>query len=264
MSKNFSEEYFKNQLRTTWLGSEFIRYGETDSTNTRMKSIPFDDFIHGTVIQADHQKQGRGQYKKSWESENPENLMFSVGFRPPSADRLPLLTLACAHAVKNALARYTDDKLYLKWPNDIMCRDKKIGGVLTECLFIGKNPDRVVVGIGLNLGDNWFSGELSDIAISLSDVTDQLPEREKLLAEILTGIELAYQKWHKQDVSLHQDISRTLIGYGEWVELSLDGEMLDGNYKFLGINEKGEFLVLDEVLDVKRFTHEQIRVVVDY
>lgn len=264
MSQSFDEEYFKNQLRTSWVGSEFLSLKETDSTNTRMKAIPFDNFVHGTVIQAARQSSGRGQYKRKWESGEGDNLMFSVGFRPPAADRLPLLTLSSAMAVLDELGRFTDATLQLKWPNDVMCRDKKIGGVLTECLFIGQKPDRVVIGVGLNSGDNWFSGELSESAISLPDVADSTPRKELLLAGILNRIEQVYQRWHKRDVELHKDVSRHLIGYGNWVGLAMDGHPLNGSYKFLGMNEEGEFLALNEELDIKRFAHEQIRVVTNY
>ncbi len=260
MSRPFNEEYFKNRLHTSWIGSEFIHLKEVGSTNSWLKSLPTERFVHGMVVSTDNQTGGRGQHDRHWISEPCKNLTFSVGFRPPGADRLPLLTLATAYAVMGEVQMFTGEKVYLKWPNDIMIKGKKLGGVLTECIFLGSRPDRVIVGIGLNLEQTEFADTLPN-AVSLSSLTAKIPEREKIMAGCLSRIEQSYLQWHKRDTELHQKVSRHLEAFGEWVQLTVNGELKEGRFKFLGINAKGELLVLNEDIDVNTFSHEQIRVI---
>lgn len=263
MSKEaFKTEYFKNQLHATWVGSEFIYKERVDSTNTALKRIPPSELIHGTVLLTDHQTRGRGQYEKKWEAEPAKNLTFTIAFRPPVGERLTLLTLAIAHAIRSVLEKKTEKKTEIKWPNDLLIDGKKVGGLLTEGIFNGQKLDRVLIGVGLNVLQTQFSTEIEDMATSMKKITGQNYSREKLLSELLQSIEVAYQKWHKQDAGLCSEISEHMIGYGEWVRLSIGNKHENGKYKFLGVNEKGELLALNEDLDVKTFTYEQIRIIV--
>lgn len=264
MIEPFDVEYFKNNLRTIWIGSEFIHLGKVDSTNSWLKTVPSDDFIHGTVVHTDHQQKGRGQYERNWQAEAGKNLTFTIGFRPPGADRLTLLTMGAAFAVATVIEEYTNHEVLIKWPNDIMIDDKKVGGILTECIFYGQKPDRVLIGIGLNIDESNFKGELHDTAISLKDVSDKPIKRELLLGECLSAMEQCYHKWHKYDSELHKNISQKMIGYGEWVQMKVAHKLKKGKYKFLGINDKGELLVLNEELDVNTFSHEQVRIITNY
>lgn len=261
MPEKFDVEYFKNQLRTTWLGSEFIYLSKVDSTSTYLKRIPSPDLVHGSVVITDHQMKGRGQYERKWEAEPGRNLTFTIGLRPPSAERLTLLTLACGYAIALVLEEYIPGEVSIKWPNDLYIGDKKIGGLLTECTFFGSKPDRVLIGIGLNTGQNHFSDDVKEKAISLADIADRAFSREQLLCRFLEKTELFYQQWHKHNTELQKQISQKMIGYGEWVRVRINGELRDEKYKFLGVNEKGELLLLNRELDVNTFSYEQIRII---
>jgi BirA family transcriptional regulator, biotin operon repressor / biotin---[acetyl-CoA-carboxylase] ligase len=263
MENLFDVEFFNNQLRTTWVGSEFIHIKKVDSTNSWLKKIPSKKLVHGTVVNTDHQVNGRGQYERNWHAAPGKNLTFTIGLRPPGADRLTLLTMASAYALSTIIEQYTEHTVKIKWPNDVMIDGKKVGGILTECIFLGSKPDRVLIGIGLNIAESNFQSDLAGSAISLKDVSKVKIRKEKLLCECLSAFEQCYHKWHKHDNELHQSISQKMIGYGEWVRLKVDHKFKEGKYKFLGINEKGELLVLNEELDVNTFSHEQVRIVTD-
>jgi BirA family biotin operon repressor/biotin-[acetyl-CoA-carboxylase] ligase len=60
---------------------------------------------------------------------------------------------------------------------------------------------------------------------------------------------------------LIKEINKVMIGFGEWKSLKVNGENLQGKYKFLGVNEAGELLALNKDLDLKTFAYEQVRVV---
>ncbi len=261
MPENFDVDSFKDHLHTTWLGSEFIYIEQVDSTNSYLKQVPSSDLVHGTVVLTDHQKKGRGQYERKWEAAPYKNLTFTIAFCPKGAERFNLLSLATAYAITRGIGANVSDPVYIKWPNDIYVREKKMGGLLTECIFNGSKPDRVLIGIGLNVQQNRFSKQVRDSAISFHQVTNRRISREKLLAELLTKIERVYRRWHKHDEQLQNDISKRIIGYGDWVRISIDQKEQDQKFKFLGLSSQGELLMLNEQLDVNKFTYEQVRII---
>ncbi len=260
MIRPFDVNLFKNLLRTTWVGSEFIYIDKVDSTNSFLKTIPSENFVHGTIVLTDHQKKGRGQYEKNWEAAPYQNLTFTFGFRPPSGNRLSLLTLATATAIAKVIQQYTADKILIKWPNDLIVNGKKIGGILTECIFNGPKPDRVIIGAGINIFQEEYSNKIKNKTISLCDITNREISKEILLSQILSETELNYHRWHKYEIDLQREINQNLIGYGEWVDITIYDKMQDQKFKFIGISDKGELLMLNEQLDVNKFSYEQIRI----
>lgn len=261
MPDKFDVDHFRHILQTSWVGSEFIYLEKTDSTNSYLKEIPSSDLIHGTVVLADHQVKGRGQYERKWEAEPYKNLTFTIAFRPKVSERLNLLSLSVAYSITRTLETYILKSIRLKWPNDILVGEKKLGGLLTECTFNGSKPDRVLIGLGLNIAQKKFSNGVKNSAISFNQVSDNEMRREDLLNEILLGIENTYHRWHKKDESLRQDISKKLLGYGEWSRVSINGIIPNQKFKLIGINSNGELMMLNEQLDVNTFTYEQVRII---
>jgi BirA family transcriptional regulator, biotin operon repressor / biotin---[acetyl-CoA-carboxylase] ligase len=261
MSRPFDTGLFTKQLPTNWLGKRFQYLAEVDSTNTFLKKIPEEELYHGMIALTDDQTKGRGQHSKKWEANAYENLTFSIAFKPNSPERLTLLTLSCAFAIAEVLGDITEKKTSLKWPNDIYVGEKKIGGILTECTFMGPRPERVLIGIGLNINQSDFGDEIKNSATSLFQITGNQHSREEVLSKILLQIEKTYELWESRAPELHKKISQNLIGFGVWVRLQINKELMDSRYKFLGVNEKGELLVLNEKLELKSYSHEQIRII---
>lgn len=260
-ANKFNVDSCKNRLLTTWVGTDLAYIEKTESTNSFVKSISSDELVHGSVVITDIQTNGRGQYERKWESAPFLNLTFTITFRPPKGDRLSLLNLSTAMALTDVLQVYLPDPVKIKWPNDLICQNKKIGGLLTECIFYGSKPDRVIIGIGLNVNQKMFSKEIDNKATSLYSLTGVKISREELLANILHAIEIAYQRWHKFDNNLIREINNKIIGYGEWIKLKVYDEIKTDFYKFIGVNEKGELLMLNEQMDVNKFSYEQVRII---
>ncbi len=261
MSQPFDKELFLNNLTTRWLGREFEYLKKVDSTNSYLKKIPAEQLRDGMIVLADNQEKGRGQRQKQWITNPGENLTFTIALKPDRAEGLTLLTLSCALAVANVLQSYVEKSFYLKWPNDVYVDQKKIAGVLTECSFLGPKPEKVLIGIGVNVNQEEFNEKSVEQAVSLMKISREKFSREELLAKILGRIEHLYQSWVNQDNTLHRKVSRALNGYGNWVRLDINGEVVEGRYKFLGVNEKGELLVLNEKLELNTYSHEQIRII---
>lgn len=259
MTEMFDIETFEKNLGTQWLGANFLYREEAGSTNTEMKKIRSGELVHGTVLLADTQLKGRGQYDRKWYSEPGKNLTFTIGFRPGSPDRLPLLTLASGWAISKVIQNRYDQQCCLQLPNDVLISGKKVAGILTENIFNGLNLDRVLIGIGFNVNQTEFPAELEQ-ATSLQLLLQNPVPREELMCYLLESIEETYQKWHKRDPELNHHVNRSISGYGEWVNISVNNRPEPEKVKFLGINEEGHLLILTKEFEVKKFTHEQIRI----
>lgn len=261
MPELFDTERFQHDLETTWLGREFIYIEETHSTNSYLKAKSSRELLHGTVALTDHQTRGRGQYERSWQSDQGKNLTFTTAFRPREASRLNLLSLASAYAAARALELHMERTVSLKWPNDLMIAGKKVGGLLTESVFSGEKPERILIGIGLNVNQQQFPEKLCQKATSMQLLSAKAYPREKILCDILVEMEQVYHAWEREEPGLQQEICKKMTGYGEWVHLSIDGKVLDKPFKFIGIGKRGELLMLNEQLDVNTFRYEQVRII---
>lgn len=257
----FDVDHFKNVLKTQWLGHDFQYIEELESTNSYLKKVPESEMSHGKVCLADHQTKGRGQYERGWESMPGKNLTFTIGFLPSVAERLHVLTLACAFSVVELIESETRLKAFIKWPNDIIVNERKLAGLLTETVFSGNRLDRVVVGIGFNINQEKFGPEINQTATSLLLEGGRSFEREQLLADYLGLVEYSYHLWNRNEKNLLKSINQKIIGYGDWISLSVNGHQRAEKYKLIGINERGELTVINEESELETFSYEQIRLI---
>lgn len=121
----------------------------------------------GTVVIADEQLEGRGSRGRSWHS-GLGGLWMSALFRPPAAGGIEVLSLRVGLAVARVLDRFVSRRVRLKWPNDLMLDERKVGGVLCEARWQGDVLSWIAVGVGLNLR-NPIPAELRSSAISLME-----------------------------------------------------------------------------------------------
>lgn len=261
MSKPFHVDEFKKNSLSKWMGRDFIYLEKVESTNSYLRKLPADQLSHGTVLLTDNQTAGRGQYEKSWVSDAFKNLTFTIALKPKINSSLTLLTLGCASAISDVLQRYCYEPVQIKWPNDIFVAGEKMGGILTESVFMGNRIERVLIGIGININQSEIQQLNLYRPCSLSDLSHTKFTREGLLSEFLQEIELLYENWVHVNPAMIKSIHSRLIGYGEWVKLQVYDELLPDTYKCIGVNEKGELLMLNEQLDVDKFSYEQVRII---
>jgi len=108
--------------------------------------------IHGAVLAAEWQSAGRGRRGKAWAAVAGGSLTFSIGWRyEQGAGYLAGLSLAVGVAVVKALEAEGLTGVELKWPNDLIHRHLKVGGILVELNGDALGPSTVVVGVGLNV-----------------------------------------------------------------------------------------------------------------
>jgi BirA family biotin operon repressor/biotin-[acetyl-CoA-carboxylase] ligase len=180
----------------------------------------------GDTIVARRQRAGRGQQGRRWSAE-VGGLWLSVIGRPDPAQGLEPLSLRVGLALAASLEFEVPglSGLGLKWPNDLMLRGRKLGGVLTEARWQADRCLWVVTGVGINL-HNPIPRELHDVAIALHEVTDApLPEAlapaiAVAVARALHGGDLdpvEHAQWAARDVLAGRPITRPIAGTAEGV-----------------------------------------------
>ena len=144
---------------------------------------------HGTVVVADEQTAGRGRHGNDWFSPAGTGLYVSVLLRTVSS---PVLTLAAGVAVAEALGQAAGLDATLEWPNDVVVeaagRRRKVAGILAEASTAGDRVDRVIVGIGINLRDGAWPGELGSRAGSVEGLTGRSVDPAAVLVEVLAAL----------------------------------------------------------------------------
>ncbi len=165
----------------------FIPHIHTYSTVTSTNDVAR-DLIHresvgeGTVVVAERQTQGRGRYDREWASP-PGGLYLSIVLRPRLAvERAPLLGMLCAVAAARTIRQISHANAVLKWPNDILLHDRKLGGILSELVLSPEPLGIIGVGLNINTSPHDLPPSLQQTSISLFSVTGcTLPLSEALL-----------------------------------------------------------------------------------
>ncbi len=137
----------------------------------------------GSLVVAEAQSGGRGRLGRSWASPPGLNIYLSLVLRPrlPAA-RAPLICLAAAVGAADALPELT-----IKWPNDLLIGERKVGGILAEVALSGDRLDHAVLGLGLNVNQRDFPGLPGAGSLALARGADQ--DRTALLAALVPAIE---------------------------------------------------------------------------
>ncbi len=168
-------------------------FAEIDSTNTWLGKQPPPAPGCFRVALADHQTAGRGRSLNKWISAPGRSLCLSMSYtfkgRPES---LSPLTLALGTGVADTLEELGVDAIRLKWPNDLLAGDAKVGGILTETQYKGRDDIVVIAGLGLNVLlpdriDDAISSSYVLRAVDLNSLLSELPSREALAVAVIDG-----------------------------------------------------------------------------
>jgi len=180
----------------TYSKPELKFYAQLDSTNTELKKLVSQHKLaeHSVVITAE-QTAGRGQTGNCWESEKNANLTFSLLLRPTFL--APHLQFYISKIVSlgliNTIHHLTGKQAHIKWPNDIYIGDKKAAGILIENSISGATLDYCVIGIGLNVNQEFFKSDAPN-PVSLKNITGEKYNLEQVLEQVLENIEHYYHQ----------------------------------------------------------------------
>ena len=191
-----SPETLASLLPQKTLGQSLFVFEELPSTNTYALKLGKNTMPQGTVILADSQTVGRGRLQRSWFSPPGANIYGSVIFsftRP--FQTMGWIPLMAGTALAEAIGDHTNLQLTLKWPNDILITERKVGGILCESFKRNSAETCVVIGFGINvnLSQATFPKDLQPIATSLQIQAQRPLDRHQLLSRMIVALEQGWE-----------------------------------------------------------------------
>jgi BirA family biotin operon repressor/biotin-[acetyl-CoA-carboxylase] ligase len=167
-----------------------LQFDRVDSTMDLVHELAEQGAAAGTTVVAGEQLAGRGARGRAWHSP-PGGLWMSALYRPAVASGLEVISLRVGLAVASVLDRFSGASVQLKWPNDLMLQEKKLGGILCEARWQGGQPGWIAVGVGLNVR-NQVPVELRSLATSLREHSPEVSLEDLIspLAAALNRVDL--------------------------------------------------------------------------
>ena len=212
------------------------------------------DGIRELTLYTFDQTKGRGQYGKTWDTAPNQNLAFSMALLQKDVSQSDILfNFHTANILRDFIAKKTETKVEVKWPNDIIIHHKKVSGMLIEKKKIGNNV-YFIVGIGLNLLQRNFQN---------------LPKAGSILTQ--TKKEFDLENWTKEmhafflekvfePVSLEEILDQYhhfLFKKDEVSVFEIDKIRQNGIIK--KVDEQGYLWIDLENEGLKRFYHKEIK-----
>lgn len=189
-------DMLRQRLKGSLFGKRIYHFFKIDSTNRVAMELGHAGEPEGSVVLAEEQTAGRGRAGRSWHSERAAGIYATVLLRPKLAPvQAPLLTMMAGLAARAAVVDATQLPVDVKWPNDLMVRGKKIGGILTEMHAEPSQVRFVIVGLGINVNQEKFPAELAGIATSLRAESGRTQPRMEILVRLLREFENDYNRF---------------------------------------------------------------------
>ncbi|MCL0094528.1 biotin--[acetyl-CoA-carboxylase] ligase [Dehalococcoidales bacterium] len=227
-------------LRTSIIGRSIYYYQTIDSTNSLAKKLAQEGAVEGSLVVAEEQVAGRGRCGRCWVSPKGVNILASIILRPNILPhQMPQLAILGAISVADSIGKKTGLNTELRWPNEILVNNKRVGGILTEFGAELDRVDFVILGIGINVNfDLAEFPELAGEATSLWMETGVKVSRIELLQILLEQIENNYTlltegKFHQ----LWQRWNSLCWGRDKWVQVASTEGKESGILK--GMDESG-------------------------
>ncbi len=240
-----TEAEIKSLMHTEWVAKEVLYFDTIDSTNTKAQELAEKGYPSGTLVVADKQESGKGRRGRSWVSPSGTGIFMTLMIKPDiNPNNASMLTLVAALAVAKAITSVTGEEAMIKWPNDIVVNGKKVCGILTEMNAQFDYINNIVVGVGINVHNESFPEEISQMASSLMiEAGGKRFHRAQIIAETMLYFEQYYDTFLKtQDLSaLVREYDELLVNRNKSVRVLDPKEPFDG--KAMGITPKGELIV---------------------
>jgi BirA family transcriptional regulator, biotin operon repressor / biotin---[acetyl-CoA-carboxylase] ligase len=229
----------RSTLATHALGHRIELFDHVDSTNRQAFTLAQADVEHGTVVVAEGQTDGRGRLGRTWFSPPGVNLYCSIVIRkdlPPNrlGEWLSWLPLITALAAAETIETVAGVKASVKWPNDLLIGERKVGGILCESGTVPRYGPFQVIGIGINVNGNrdGFPHEIRHAATTIFHETGRVVDRNRLLSQLLFELEQCIEElavsgqeriafaYRQRCATLGQSVQASLAGGREFVGIA--------------------------------------------
>jgi len=232
-----------------------IHFKEIESTNSVALACIKDKSVQEhVVIITDFQKNGAGQREKSWESERGMNLLMSVILTPNIVLKEQFqLVIFTSLAICDLLNEIQLKDVKIKWPNDILIRDKKVAGILIQNKVKSDKISHSVIGVGLNVNQMVFK-EYSPKATSIFSELSKEINLNKIRDKLLYFMEKRYDEI-KNGKNLMKEYQKNLYLKGQKSYFLIDGKKVVGIIK--SVTSSGKLIVeIDERGEKEFFLNE--------
>ena len=249
---------YKILANTIFLGKDIHFLPVCHSSNDiALQLVREKQAAEGTIVVCADQVRGKGQRGNTWESQAGKNLTFSLVLKPDFLDLTEqfYLNMAISNAIRKVFEEYVAD-IQVKWPNDLVVPGfGKIGGILIENILGNRAWEFAIVGIGLNINQEFFS---NPGATSLRRLTGSEFELEEIFRLLIIQIEQLYIRLKQNALStIKRDYLRHLYLWDQWKNF----ETINGNIKgkITGIDPQGRLELKLENGELQCFDFKEIR-----
>ena len=201
-SSPLNVQSIERHLNTRALGRRIVLHDRVESTNREAVALGHAGVEHGTLVLADAQTSGRGRMARSWFSPPGVNLYASLVIRTAiNAERmtewLSWLPLMAALSAAQAIESVTKEPIAIKWPNDLLIHERKMGGILCESGSSATAGPFQVIGIGINVNGALedFPDDLRPFATTIRHETGGVIDRNRLMAHLLIELESSLERF---------------------------------------------------------------------
>jgi BirA family transcriptional regulator, biotin operon repressor / biotin---[acetyl-CoA-carboxylase] ligase len=244
----------------TLIGNHRILLNEVGSTQDFASDLlKWQPSLHGTVILAHAQKNGRGRMTKKWESNDGENFTGSIIIQAPGSvkkDNYGIISMFTALAVQESISKTIDNEVKIKWPNDILVSNKKVAGILIHNQWRSQNLASAVLGIGVNLNQTIFPDHISQ-ASSLKIISQLHIDKGKYIELLMETLNKWYSILKEGDTNtILSAYHHCLFGDKELIRFEVNGAAclgkiievsLNGMINIVSLTGKNEWYDIDQV-----------------
>jgi BirA family biotin operon repressor/biotin-[acetyl-CoA-carboxylase] ligase len=232
-------------LDTRIIGKTVLSFESVPSTIDVASAVSREGAIEGTVVVAESQTGGRGRLGRKWSSPPGVGIWTSIVLRPSVPPRdAPKLTLLVAVSVAKVLKEQYGLDAGIKWPNDVVVRNRKICGALTELVAEQDAVKYIIASFGLNVNQtrSKFPAEVRSIATSMRAETGTKFNRPEVFRNLLRELDEQYQylKKHGDSHILDQWRERSCT-LGKHVKVQLREGLVEGTARDL--DDDGSLIV---------------------
>ncbi len=194
------------RLRAALPGRRIEYFPAVDSTMTAAARLE-----RGTIVVADEQTAGQGRHGHQWHSEPGNGIYYSAVLEPT-----PVLTLALGLAAQEALRQAVGLECDIRWPNDLMASNRKLGGILTQL-----ERANAVTGIGINVNHLAFPPEIGDATSVRLELGQDAPvSREAIILALAPAIDLFTKMEQSEILRLFSQASSYATGRRVTVQMA--------------------------------------------
>ena len=217
-------------LKTKWAGKKIVYLRSVDSTNRYARALAADGAEQGTLVVADEQTAGRGRRGRGWISPAGEGIFMTLILRPQAhPSHVAQLSLQTAMAVARAISRVCEVDARIKWPNDIADE---------------QSVHDVVAGIGINVHQKAFEGDVAKTASSLDLLTGKTICRADVVRAFLEEYEIVDELAKQENEALMDVYRQHSATLGQRVQVISATGSFTGTAK--AVTDSGSLIVTDD------------------